>query len=611
MCAALVAAALAGVALTTVYATAGAIATVVVAAVVDDMAGGRLAAHVAFAVAVGVLAVWLASLVDARRTALPAGRPDDLDADDVTSALMHARTVGDVASAAVQHAMLFGASVARIAVSDERDMFSYVADTLPRAVHEEHTLFSLHGEDPAAAAIRDRRPSYWSSFGAFARRHARAAAVLRAASPRSVAILPLVGERQALGVWVLGFVDPHPFDVRERARLERVATEITVALERSLLFEFERSVATELQRSLLGPPVLLERAGHCTRYIPAVSTLSVGGDWYGTIPLADGRIGVAVGDAVGRGLGAATVMGQLRSALGACSLRSESPADAIDTLEEFAAGITGASGTTVAYAIVDPDAKQVEYCCAGHPPPLCVTLDGDATLLEGGRTWPLGVGVEKRRTNATHDFPEGALLMLYSDGLVERRRQSLDVGLDRLLREAKARVLLPIDELADQLLDAMLADSDRTDDVVLLILRSQALTPNLLLRKLRADPDELRNLRREVRAWLELAGVDEPIANDLLIAVGEACMNVVQHAYANEAHRLVRVEGAVIDGDVVLTVTDTGTWKEHSTRSVGGRGVKLMRDLVPSVQFSRRATGTTVTFRCPSTRDGSATSVLV
>jgi anti-sigma regulatory factor (Ser/Thr protein kinase) len=156
----------------------------------------------------------------------------------------------------------------------------------------------------------------------------------------------------------------------------------------------------------------------------------------------------------------------------------------------------------------------------------------------------------------------------------------------------------------------MLADGEGSDDVVLLILRSPVSTPELFLRKMRATPEMLSPMRRELRSWLEMAGVEPLQRADLLIAVGEACMNVVQHAYTSEAHRLVRIEGAVIDGDVVITITDTGTWKEYSRQSVGGRGMRLMRQLVPSVDVKRRTSGTSVTFRCEMERSGERTSAL-
>jgi serine phosphatase RsbU (regulator of sigma subunit)/anti-sigma regulatory factor (Ser/Thr protein kinase) len=529
---------------------------------------------------------------------------DDVDhghGDDVTlaAALMQARTVEDVGQIAVEHVRRrFGASLVRLAVVDERDVFTYVADSLPANVNEEHRVVSLRGEDPAAIAMRRGAPAYWSRFSAFARRHPRAAAVLAHASPKSLALIPLIAERKPIGVYVIGFDDERAFDATERRRLQHIAVDTTIALDRALLFEFERSVATELQRSLLGPPVLLEGAGHTARYLPAMSAMTVGGDWYDTITLPSGVIGAAVGDAVGHGLEAATVMGQLRSALGASVLRASGPADAVDCLDEFASNVAGANSTTVAYAVLDIEHETVEYCSAGHPPPIVVSPDGVARLLDDAQTWPLGVGVDRPRRSALARMEAGSLLVLYSDGLVERRGESIDVGLNRLLERVRACVLCPIDQLADDLLESMLADSDGSDDVVLLILRSPVSRPDLFLRKMRAVPSHLHRVRAELRTWLESTDLDGDRVGDMLIAAGEACMNAVQHAYTDELHQVVRVEGSVIDDEVVVTITDTGTWKEHSAQSIGGRGMQLMRRLTPSMEVQRRTSGTSVTFRC-------------
>jgi hypothetical protein len=235
MVASLVAAATLGTAETVAFASAGAVATVLVATMAHDTRGSDLATAIGFAVAVGAIAVAVAASTSRRRAhdAVAHGEPE---AARITSALMHARTVEDVATIAVERAAVFGASVARLAVRGERDTFTYIADTLPEPVHHEHPVFSLHGEDAAALAIQARRPAYWPKFDAFRRKHPRSGAVLEVGDPQSVAIMPLIGERSSLGVWVLGFAEPCAFDAEERARLEQATTEVTVALERSVLF---------------------------------------------------------------------------------------------------------------------------------------------------------------------------------------------------------------------------------------------------------------------------------------------------------------------------------------------------------------------------------------
>lgn len=527
------------------------------------------------------------------------GAAAEVDSDlvarqSLAARLARARTSEQVAAIAVEHGLnTFGASLARVAILDDRGVFTFVGD----ALHEEYGSFSLHGGDPAVEAFQSQRPRFWTQFDDFALAHPRAARALRPLAVRSIALLPMFADGDPAGVWFLGFPTTQRFSATERVALAHAALEVAIALERSRLYEFERSVATELQRSLLPPPVLIEGAGHCSRYIAAVSSLTIGGDWYDTMRLANGRIGLAVGDAVGRGLRAATVMGQLRSALGACALRAADAADTIDCLDEFASNIADATSSSVAYAIVDPVGGSVEYCCAGHPPPLCAAPDGRTWFLDQAQMRPLGFRSGDHRRLARSDFPAGSVILLYSDGLVERRGRSLDDGLEALASAVAQRVTLPIDHLADAVLDELLATSDRTDDVTLLVLRSPVSTPNMLLRKTHATPEALAPLRCDVRAWMRAAEIPEPAATSLLVAVGEACMNAVQHAYTSEMHPMLRVEASRVGDEVVVNVTDTGTWKAQSPRSRGGRGIDIMRKLATDVTVQRRVSGTTVTFR--------------
>jgi anti-sigma regulatory factor (Ser/Thr protein kinase) len=183
--------------------------------------------------------------------------------------------------------------------------------------------------------------------------------------------------------------------------------------------------------------------------------------------------------------------------------------------------------------------------------------------------------------------------------LVERRTETLDAGFERLKDAALERHLLPLDQLCDELIAVMLEGSERRDDVVLLALRTQVSSPRLFLRKETATPDALAPLRHELRDWLHLAGVSAEDTTDLLIATGEACMNAVQHAYRGAKNGLFRVEGARIGGEIILTVTDTGSWKEVQEGGTGRRGIRLMRELVPSVDVVRSDGGTSVTLRYP------------
>jgi serine phosphatase RsbU (regulator of sigma subunit) len=228
-------------------------------------------------------------------------------------------------------------------------------------------------------------------------------------------------------------------------------------------------VALALQRSILGPTDL--PPGFAVRYEPA-GTLEVGGDWYDVVVFPDGRYGLVVGDVVGRGLLAATVMGQLRSAGRALLLENNTPAHVLDALDRFARLIPEAFFTTVFCAVVDPFSHTMRYSSAGHVPAILVHADGTHQLLEDAKALPLATVKGPDRPEATVDLTPGSTLMLYTDGLVERRGDySLDTGIDRATTVLVATNDLAPEEVADQLLGKLL-DDDHDDDVAFLIYRT-------------------------------------------------------------------------------------------------------------------------------------------
>ncbi|WP_200307066.1 PP2C family protein-serine/threonine phosphatase [Streptomyces adelaidensis] len=235
----------------------------------------------------------------------------------------------------------------------------------------------------------------------------------------------------------------------------------------------EREVALALQKAMLPAPspVLHHRAA--VRYRPAVGALNVCGDWYDLVDLpgAD-RMGVAVGDVVGHGLAAACAMGQLRSALSAASLVADGPAQALDALGLYADSVDGAENTTVVQTRIDWEARTVAYSSAGHPPPVLLRRDGTVVFLDKATDPPLGARPEPvARPEAAVGFSEGDTLVLYTDGLIERRREDIDTGLTRLA-DALTRHRRAIPEtLADALLHALLPADGATDDTALVIIR--------------------------------------------------------------------------------------------------------------------------------------------
>ncbi|MEU2270164.1 SpoIIE family protein phosphatase [Streptomyces olindensis] len=236
----------------------------------------------------------------------------------------------------------------------------------------------------------------------------------------------------------------------------------------------ERQVALALQEAML-PAGRQVRHHHraAVRYRPAVGALNVCGDWYDLVDLVGGhRIGVSVGDVVGHGLAAAGVMGQLRSALSAASRVAEGPAQALDVLGRYANVVDGAESATAVTTFVDFDGNTVTYSSAGHLPPVLVHPDGRTEFLDRATDTPLDARPDPiPRPQADTTFTPGATLVLYTDGLVERRREDIDVGLARLADALRRHRDQDPETLADTVLLELLPPGGATDDTALVIVR--------------------------------------------------------------------------------------------------------------------------------------------
>ncbi|MFF1322329.1 MULTISPECIES: PP2C family protein-serine/threonine phosphatase [Streptomyces] len=235
----------------------------------------------------------------------------------------------------------------------------------------------------------------------------------------------------------------------------------------------EREVALALQEAMLPPRRQVRTGRAAVRYRPAVGALNVCGDWYDVVDLVGGnRIGVSVGDVVGHGLGAAGVMGQLRSALSATSRVADGPAQALDVLGRYAHVVDGAESATVATTFIDFDARTVTYSSAGHPPPVLVHPDGRVEFLDQATDPPLDARPDPiPRPQAVTTYTSGATLALYTDGLVERRHEDIDNGLERLADSLVRHRTADPEHLADAVLTELLPPGGATDDTALIIVR--------------------------------------------------------------------------------------------------------------------------------------------
>jgi anti-sigma regulatory factor (Ser/Thr protein kinase) len=252
--------------------------------------------------------------------------------------------------------------------------------------------------------------------------------------------------------------------------------------------------------------------------------------------------------------------------------------------------------------VLDPSTGILEYASAGHLPMLMVSAAGETTWLDEAQSAPLFGGDAGLRPQATTTLETGALLVLYSDGLVERRGERLADGLERLARVGRFLRDVPVQEVCDVVAAALGVDTSRDDDVAVLAVRFEPVTAASYRRTFPARAEELSALRDSMRAWLDQRGIaDSPTRGALLVTVGEACANAIEHAYLSIETGDVDVE-ITVDGDGALfvRVRDSGRFRQSSEpRPDRGRGTEIMRRL--SVDFSRDSTpqGTLVRFRVP------------
>jgi serine phosphatase RsbU (regulator of sigma subunit) len=280
-----------------------------------------------------------------------------------------------------------------------------------------------------------------------------------------------VGNRR-LGSFALVFEQERRVSPEDERLLATMADLCAQAIERARLYESERRIANRLQRALLPEDVVRDPNVEITaHYQSGTERMEIGGDWYDTFSLPDGRIGIAVGDVVGHGIEAAAAMGRLRSAFVAYALESASPADVLSRLNRFAAGPGDVGFATACYAILDPAAGRLVYSSAGHLPMLVVDPSGDVRWLEGGRVGALTGRAGFEPFEATDVLESGALLVQYSDGLVERRGESLDEGLGRLADAVRALRELPVEELCSHLVQRTVSPSAQSDDIVVVAAR--------------------------------------------------------------------------------------------------------------------------------------------
>ncbi len=514
----------------------------------------------------------------------------------MTAALSNALTRTDIAEVIVDEvgAAVSADGVALAVVSEERGVVRTLArrgytDDLEAPLLE----VPLKAATPGNRAIK-RRVSAFYGIDDIRRGFAEPFAGFALVDHASFLFVPLVAGRRANGLLVLSWSEPYSLEAEERRFVETLAGQAAQALDRASQFEYERSVAETLQRSVL--PASLPRVEGiqlAARYLPGTADLDVGGDWYDAMNLSDGRLGLVVGDVVGKGVQAAATMAQLRNGLRAYSLDRMKPSSTLARLNRLVGEVVETAFATVVYAVIDPETRMCRYTSAGHPPAVAAFPDGRVELLEGGRGLPLGAQADTRYSQAVVELPVGTVLVLYTDGLVERRDRSIDVGLDELLRAVGEGPREP-EQLVEHVLARMIGDGERGDDIALLAVRIMAVAPQSLHVHVPSEVGSLAVVRDALRVWLGGAPLSRTEAQDVVLAVWEACANAVEHA-GMTSDGFIDVHVDVIDSRVRVTVQDQGEWVPPTERPDRGLGLQMMRAAMSSVDIAPGAEGTRVT----------------
>jgi serine phosphatase RsbU (regulator of sigma subunit)/anti-sigma regulatory factor (Ser/Thr protein kinase) len=541
-------------------------------------------------------------------------REAQLDLVHLDSALQATDSVAGILDALVDYPFGAGdAAAVTIGVLDGEHhvRFEYAGD-LPAELRDRYHMAALGAPLVGADVVRTGEPMVVADTFDLPPRYQHAVRDT-AASVRACVALPLRDNTdRVIGVLALLWPAPREFDATELDTFGRMAELTQSALDRVRVMAHEHRIAVDFQAHLLDLDRGSTAAVVAAVYQPAGEAMRVGGDWYSVTPLGRaGRVGISVGDVVGHGLAAAIVMSRLRAAVAASALTAAEPVAVLGSLDRYAASVTGARCATVVYALVDTGASNggatVSYSCAGHPYPLLIPADGDPVFLESGRRPPVAVAENNGAADhsagvtATANLTPGSLILVYTDGLIERAGETLDDGFARLEAAAAACADLPVESVCTELLARMTPSAGYHDDVVVLALRPSHAAPRSFATVLPAAPRQIPIARSQLRSWLNSIAVEPDREEDILLATGEAVTNAIEHGSRSEPRRTVSVEAFLRQGTVAVTVSDTGQWVGDSSASLRsqrrGRGLTLIGGLADRVDTVRGPGGTRVTLQ--------------
>ncbi len=449
---------------------------------------------------------------------------------------------------------------------------------------------------PSCAAIRERRAVTVADRDDVRRQFPEAADdYVRAGTHAALAVPLLTPSGTAHGSLTAAWSADRQSTDDDIHWFTQIASVVSDTLDRIRVAQRDQETLRAFQEQLL---VINQRspiAVVTARYNASADHLLVGGDWYDVSTRSDGALRLSIGDVVGKGLSAARVMAQLRSAVGTAAGWIEDPDEVLRVVDAYADQLPGALCATLSYMLLCPDGT-LTWCSAGHPAPIVATEDA-VIRLDQGRRPPLAARPDVHVTPGSATLEPGALLLLYTDGLIERRGEELTTGERRLMSTVRSVNHLPLDLLCDALLDALRPDDGYRDDVAILALHTCGATRHRFVRAHQATAAAARAAREELRLWLDQAPLEDTARVDVLLAVGESIANACEHGSAFDPRAIVGVEVGIHDGVLRAAISDHGHWTTDSSASARegrGRGFAIMDHTMSRVDVRHTPLGTTV-----------------
>ena len=411
---------------------------------------------------------------------------------------------------------------------------------------------------------------------------------------RALLVAPLIARGTVLGnLSLLRRADRQPFGEADVAMVEELCRRTAICVDNGRLYRRESRAAAELQQSMLpdAPPVVAG-AKICYRYVPANEAVRVGGDWFDAIPLSGGRLALVVGDVMGHGLTSAAIMGQLRTAVRTLAAQDLPPGQVLRQLDDLARRLGDEYLATCIYAVYDPVARRCEIANAGHLPPVLVSPFGDSELLDVPAGAPIGVGGVAFESVVV-EVEDQSQFVLCTDGLVERRGQAIDVGLEAM-RDYLAGPLQPLESVCQTLIDAFGAAGRHDDDIALLAVSFEGIPKDDVFSwTLDAVPMMVRHTRELTRRTLATWGLSD-LADTVELLVSELVTNALRHGAGDIGLRLIRA------GSLLCEVRDDGhelpALRHADVTDESGRGLQLVTALAERWGTQRTATGKVVWF---------------